>query len=145
MPPNSHFQNNVIVLSSWRSAFSLSIFSTSRSILLKCKAPYISSNKSFICFPYEEEIEFVVVVDFFYYLLLWIEKGVPLRQRTLMKRGHNIVEVMSKEKVVSNSTLLSSSIRGFNDKGIANNNMPSWLLTSISGMCIKFTPTVPHN
>ncbi|KAJ1390065.1 Protein Networked [Sesbania bispinosa] len=41
---------------------------------------------------------------------------------------------MGKEKVISNSPLLSSSTKGFIDKSITNNNMPSWLITSISDL-----------
>ncbi|TKY44908.1 Kinase-interacting family protein [Spatholobus suberectus] len=41
---------------------------------------------------------------------------------------------MGKEKVVSNSPLLPSSTKGFKDKSISNNNMPSWLLTNISDL-----------
>ncbi|XP_014617696.1 kinase-interacting family protein-like isoform X1 [Glycine max] len=53
-----------------------------------------------------------------------------LEASTLMERDPN----MGKEKVVSNSTLLPSSTKGFKDKGIPNNSMPSWLLTNISDL-----------
>jgi hypothetical protein len=52
-----------------------------------------------------------------------------------MERGPNIIIDMNKDKVISNSQLLSSSLKGFKDKNIiTTNNMPSWLLTNISGM-----------
>ncbi|CAI8593378.1 unnamed protein product [Vicia faba] len=52
-----------------------------------------------------------------------------------MVRGPNNTMVdMNKEKVVLNSQLFSSSLKGFKDKTITNNNMPSWLLTSISDL-----------
>ncbi|CAL0332617.1 unnamed protein product [Lupinus luteus] len=52
-----------------------------------------------------------------------------------MQWGPSIVN-MSKEKVISNTSplLSSSSTKGFKDKGNANNNAPSWLLTSISDL-----------
>ncbi|XP_019431394.1 PREDICTED: kinase-interacting family protein-like isoform X1 [Lupinus angustifolius] len=52
-----------------------------------------------------------------------------------MQWGPSIVN-MSKEKVISNPSplLSSSSTKGFKDKGNANNNAPSWLLTSISDL-----------
>ncbi|CAJ1952265.1 unnamed protein product [Sphenostylis stenocarpa] len=53
-----------------------------------------------------------------------------LEARTLMEMDPN----MGKGKVISNFTLLQSSTKGFKDKSIANNNMPSWLLTNISAM-----------
>jgi len=54
-----------------------------------------------------------------------------LEARILMVRDPN----MGKEKVISNFTLLhSSSTKGSKDKSIPSNNMPSWLLTNISGM-----------
>ncbi|KAG2385039.1 Kinase-interacting family protein [Vigna angularis] len=53
-----------------------------------------------------------------------------LEARILMVRDPN----MGKEKVISNFTLLhSSSTKGSKDKSIPSNNMPSWLLTNISG------------
>ncbi|KAK7314738.1 hypothetical protein VNO77_33266 [Canavalia gladiata] len=57
-------------------------------------------------------------------------KGV-LKERVLIERDPNLMD-MGKEKVNSNSTLVPSSTKGLKDKSIPNNNMPSWLLTSIS-------------
>lgn len=102
-------------------------------ILLNCKGPSISGKKSLFvslkdCVAGFDYYLYIATIWFHLLFITMYREG--LEARIVMERDPN----MGKEKVVSNSTLHSSSTKGFKDKSIPNNNIPSWLLTNISGM-----------